>query len=162
MHHSQPCILSLSLSRNRLGFAIFRYGDLIYYGGKALRRFGTEAARRHGVKLIIKKLAERHHVTVLLLPQLNKQQQHSAELPGIYRSLDRFAKGDNLAIQHYDPVSARRIICKTKKPTKAGTAQTLAAEFPDLSRYIQGNTDWERRYYGNVFLAVAGGVAYGQ
>ncbi len=77
MHHSQPCILSLSLSRNRLGFAIFRYGTLIYYGGKSLRRYGNEAERRHGVKLIILKLVERHHVTAKLLSQLNKQQLHS-------------------------------------------------------------------------------------
>lgn len=162
MHHSQPCILSLSLSRNRLGFAIFRYGSLIYYGGKTLRRYGNEAERRHGVKLILQKLIERHQVTALLLPQLNKQQQHSVELRRIHRYLDRVVLSDNLPIQHYDPVYARSLICNTKRPTKENTAQILATHFPDLNRYAQAKTDWERRYYSNVFTAVAGGVAYGR
>ncbi len=78
------------------------------------------------------------------------------------RYLDRVALSDSLSIQHFDPVYARSLICNTKRPTKAATAQILATQFPDLNRYVQAKTDWERRYYGNVFTAVAGGVAYGR
>lgn len=149
--------LSISLSRNRLGFAVFQGKQLHFYGGKTLRQFASTTDRLNGLERILRKLMDKHGPTTLILPRLNKQQKRSTELCRMNKTIKEFAHVNGIRHAAYNPALARHFICTDQKPTKANTARNLAARHTELQRYIQSDNDWERRYYGHVFTAIAGG-----
>ena len=151
-------ILSLSFSRNRLGFAVFRRGHLDYYAGKTLSRYLTTPSRNRGLVLTVNELVKGHSINKLALPRLNKQQRHSPELRSLYRAVRRFCAKNRLIVVMQDPIQMRRKLIGDSKPSKANVQTRLVEIFPELRRYTSGGSEWERRYYGHVFTAIGSGM----
>jgi hypothetical protein len=42
----------------------------------------------------------------------------------------------------------------------ADAGRQMASRYVELTRYLHGNNDWERRYYGFVFNAIAVGEVW--
>ena len=160
MNDRTPNTLAISISRNRLGFAVFRGNQLNFYGGRTLRQFSSSPDRLDGLTRILRKLRDKHGPTTLIVPRLNKQQKRSADLRRIDKGIREFARLNVIERETFDPVLARRFICADQKPTKANAARNLAKRHTELQRYLEGGSDWERRYYGHVFTAIAGGHFY--
>lgn len=150
-------ILSVSPGRGRLGVAVFRRGRLIYYRVKSLRQYRSHIDLRNAVERILGSLFMRFGIEELRLPELNKQQRHSVELLSIDNVLVRMARRQKIAARRYDPLNVRKTICNGAKPTKANAERKLAETYPELAQYRRGDLDWERRYYGFLFNAIAGG-----
>ncbi len=158
MHLSNTSILSLSLSTNRLGFGVFRNGQLDYYGGRTLNRYRTTRDRNRGVALILDELSQAHCVGKVALPKLNKQQRHSPELRSLYIAIQRSCAKNGLPVIMQDPVQIRQQIAGADKPSKAKVLTRLIEIFPELKRYSTSGSEWERRYYGHIFTAIASGI----
>lgn len=158
MNPPNASILSLSLSRNRLGFCVFRHGDLDYYAGRTLNRYGSTRDRNRAVQLLLDELVGDHGIGRLALPNLNKQQRHSSELRSLYAGIRRFCAKNGITVEMQDPVEMRRTITGFKKPSKANVLTCLIDIFPELKRYSRGETEWERRYYGHIFTAIGSGL----
>lgn len=150
-------ILSVSPGRGRLGVAVFRRGRLIYYRVKSLRQYRSDIDLRNALENILDRLFTRFGIDELRLPELNKQQRHSAGLLSIDKVLVLTARQQKIATRRYDPLNVREMICKGTKPTKANAEQKLAEIYPELAQYRRGDLEWERRYYGFLFSAIAGG-----
>ncbi len=158
MFITQSNILSLSFSRNRLAFAVFRRGHLDYYAGKTLNRYRTNLGRNRGMVLTLDGLVKDHGISELAFPKLNKQQRHSPELRSLYRAVRRFCAKNRLTVVTQDPVQMRRKLTGDAKPSKANVLIHLIEIFPELKRYASGGSEWERRYYGHVFTAIGSGI----
>jgi hypothetical protein len=151
-------ILSLSFSRNRLSFAVFRNGALDYYAGKTLRQHRTNRDRNRALTRTVDELVDAHNITELALPGLNKQQRHSPVLLTLYRTVRTHCLKKGLTISIQDPVYFRRQICGTAKPNKANSVRKLVNIYPELERYTRGGSEWESRYYGHLFTAIGAGL----
>lgn len=158
MSKTQSNILSLSFSRNRLAFAVFRQGHLDYYAGKTLNRYRSSRERNRGMESILNGLILGHGVSKVAFPRLNKQQGHSPELRSLYRAVGQFCARNRLTVVTQDPVQMRRNLTGDAKPSKANVLTNLIELFPELKRYASGGSAWERRYYGHIFTAIGSGV----
>ncbi|MBK8464945.1 MAG: hypothetical protein IPL32_03865 [Chloracidobacterium sp.] len=153
-------ILSIAPGRGRLGVATFRDGRLIYYGVKSLRQFRSNADLLTGLEKILSNLCTYYCIRTVIMPLLNKQQRHSAALICVEKVIEQFARRQNIAIHRYDPMAIRRVFCPGIRPTKANTSDKLVEIYPELIRYRSGESDWELRYYGYLFSAIAGGKVF--
>ena len=151
----KPSTLSISPGRGRLGVAVSHPGRLVYYGVKSLRQFRSDAEIKNGLEKILVMLVTRYGISKLIIPDLNKQQRHSASVTLIDSYIEQFAVRYQLTIQRYDPLAVRRTLCDGAKPTKAATSEKLAELYPVLGRYCRGDSEWERRYYGYLFSSIA-------
>lgn len=158
MSLTNAATLSLSLGRNRLGFAVFRHGHMEYYGGKTLNRYPTALDRNRGIVVTLDRLVKDHNISKIALLKLNKQQSHSSELRSLYAAVRRFCVKNGLAVEKQDPVLTRRKLTGDADPTKENVRTRLIARFPELKRYSSGGGEWERRYYGHVFTAIGAGM----
>lgn len=150
-------ILSIALSRNRLGLAVYRDGFLEYYKGKTLRQFRGRRQRSRGFAMILRELIRRYSARELIMPQLNKQQGHSEDLKALYSLSKRIVEREGVAIRMYDPTEAKAAICEGEKATKGNVEMKLLEQYPELRRYCRAGAEWEQRYYRLVFQAIAGG-----
>ncbi len=151
-------ILSLSFSRNRLAFAVFRHGHLDYYAGKTLSRYRTNLDRNRGMILTLDGLVKNHGISEIAFPKLNKQQRHSPELRSLFTAVRQFCALNQLTVVMQDPVQMRRNLTGDAKPSKANVLTNLIELFPELKRYASGGSEWERRYYGHIFTAIGSGM----
>lgn len=160
MPRNRHSILSITPGRSRLGVAVFHNGTLIYYVGKSLRQFRSETELLHAVKKILAKLIERYAIRTVLVPELNRQQRHSDGVVLIDRLIESFVRSRGVRVNRYDPLIVRRSLCGETRPTKSNTAHSLSKRYVELKRFLIGESDWERRYYGYVFGAIAGGEVF--
>jgi len=151
-------ILSLSFSRNRLAFAVFRRGHLDYYAGKTLSRYRTNLDRNRRMVLTLDGLVKNHGISEIAFPKLNKQQRHSPELRSLFRAVRQFCAVNRLTVLMQDPVQMRRNLTGDAKPSKANVLTNLIELVPELKRYASGGSEWERRYYGHIFTAIGSGM----
>lgn len=159
MSSTHSKLLTLSLSRNRLAFAVFHRGQLDFYGGKTLRQYRSVRDRNRAFTTILTGLTLAHSISRLTLPRLNKQQRRSSDLRSLYRTAGRYCMTSQLPLQLQDPVQARRQLVGDLRPSKANARRHLIRMFPELSRYARAETEWEGRYYGHVFTAIGCGRA---
>ena len=158
-HLTHSKILSLSFSRNRLAYAVFACGRLDYYAGKTLRQYRSPRRRNRATSAILESLILQHRIDTVVMTSLNKQQRHSVPLRKIYRAVARHAIGGRLRLLALDPVNVRRRLTGAAKPTKKNVRVRLIEFFPELKRFDLTGTEWERRYYGHLFAAIACGLA---
>ncbi|MFN0278505.1 MAG: hypothetical protein ACKVRN_07880 [Pyrinomonadaceae bacterium] len=112
------------------------------------------------MKKILAKLVERYAIRTVLVPELNRQQLHSAGVVLIDMLIENFVRSRGVRVDRYDPLIVRRSLCGETKPTKSNTARSLSKRYAELARFLFGESDWERRYYGYVFGAIAGGEVF--
>jgi Holliday junction resolvasome RuvABC endonuclease subunit len=155
---TQNIILSVSPGRHRIGYAIFHDGKLLYYGGTSLGRYKTNESAENAVEKFLKRIFTRYQVNHLAIPKLIKQQELSILLVSITALIKAVARTASVSIHEYSPIYIREQFCKNEKSTKANTAKNLAARYGELNKYFNRTSEWERKYYGFVFTAVAAGA----
>lgn len=129
-----------------------------YYAGKTLSRFRTTRDRNKRMLVTLNELVRDHRINQIALLRLNKQQRHSSELCSLYATVRRFCLKNGLTVVAQDPVQVRRKLTGGAKPSKANTMSRLIEIFPELKRYANGGSEWERRYYGHLFTAIGSGL----
>jgi len=107
---------------------------------------------------MLSNLTMRHHIETIAIPAMNKQQKRSAHLRSVYRSVLRFCLKERLPCLILDPINFRRRLTGTLRPTRSNATRRLVEFYPELGRYAR-TSDWERKYYGHVFTAIACGLA---
>lgn len=155
MHPYSPVILSIAPGRNRLGIAVFRHGNLVFYGGKSLRQHRSELEVFAAVERLIEGLIGSYRVTHLAIFELNEQQRRFAHLAALAEHILAVARRSGIPVHQYNSLFVRRQFCPGERATKANTAARLIEEYLELGKYLSRVSDWERRYYGYVFEAIA-------
>ncbi len=155
MSHAPKTIIAVSPGRNRMGVAVFRDGNLLYYGGISLRKYRTKPAVLQAVDQFIDRASDTYQISHLALLELNKQQTSSPLLPEIVERLKVAASEKQIEFNQYKALFIRGKFCSGKRATKENTAQTLICHYPEMNKYFSSKTGWQRRYYDFVFDAVA-------
>lgn len=163
MEDTKPSIVIAVVPGTRtLGVAVFRGLELVYYGIKEASKHrlkhtphsrAREAVR--SIEQIIYKYHPEHFVTLSPHPF----QRLSDKLSVIIEELRRSAQHLQLRFYEYQRAELRNQLCPSARATRQAVAAHLSILYPELSRYVQRVSLWQRLYYARMFDAIAAGYA---
>jgi Holliday junction resolvasome RuvABC endonuclease subunit len=151
-------ILAVDPGRTVLGVAVFEGATLRYYGVKSLRVPGTPAEVRRAAAHLLANLIAAYRLTHMVIEQPLVVQQRAELLAHVIGALKTAARAHGLSVSEYAPLAVRRLVCAGAPPTKREVAHSLAARYPELSRYTSTPGKWAGAYYERMFGAVAVGL----
>jgi hypothetical protein len=153
-------IFSVICGRHRIGFAIFKDSRLIFYSIKSLSRFKIKKDVIKFVKSFLNRQISKYKINHLAIRNLNKSQKTSRILKYISETTKNTFETKSIKISTYDSAEIHRQLCESidERPTKEMTAEFLVSKYPELRRYHQLKNDWQKRYYANLFQAIAQGL----
>ncbi len=154
-------LLSVSAGRHRLGYAIFRSGQLYYYGLRTLKRIQTKPELKNAVDKFLAMIAERFQVRQIALRRLNKLQRRNPLLTAITDQIETYCRQNNLLLIKYEGRFINERFCNAnQRPTRERTVQALLRKYPHLETHYGGKQTWRKQYYVHLFQALAVGLVH--
>lgn len=157
MMNNQQNILGLDVGGRLIGVSVFKGEELVFYVVKKFRSGDREDSLRR-LKKIIGELVANYNISTVAIEKIVFVQQHRSFVKTVYEKASNFLKEKGVAVIEYNPKLVRQIICKVEKPTKHNTALILAQSYAELVRYFSVQKLWQKRYYAQLFDAIAVGV----
>lgn len=152
-------VLGIDPGSRQIGVAVFTSEELIFYGVKYFRaKHQTETFSK--LQKVVANLIDSYGIEIVAIERTTFPQQDTAFVKDVYKCLVRCVKKYQLELIELDPQFVRKVICGNQKPTKRNTAQTLVRTYNELEPYFDVQQIWSRRYYGQLFDAIAVGLAY--
>lgn len=157
MSKIEPNILGLDVGARQIGASVFRGGELVFYKVKSIKKT-SGAETLHRLELVLAVLIEKYRIEAVALKKPVYPQQHRSFVKPVYETAKAFIVKNNLRLFEYDPDMIYKIICRSAKPTKAVTASLLSERYAELARYFNVPKLWQKRYYAQLFDAIAAGL----
>ncbi len=151
-------VLGIDPGSRQIGFAVFRGEELVFYGVKCVRT-KQEAGTLSKLQEIVTNLTESYGIDIVAIERSTFPQQGTPTFKAVYKNIVRCIKNQKRALIELDPQLVRNSLCGNQKPTKGNTAQILVKTYRELEPYLDVQKIWSKRYYGQLFDAVAVGLA---
>lgn len=154
-------LLSVSAGRHRLGYALFRDGQLYYYGLTTLKQFHTVPELKNAVEKFLAAITRRSQTKQIAVRRLNKQQRRNILLTAINDHIETYCAQNDLPITRYEGRFINEQYCRpNQRPTRDRTIQALLRKYPYLETCYGGKQQWQRQYYAHLFQAIAVGMVF--
>lgn len=153
-----PTILAIDPGTKELGFAVLKDSRLEYYGVKTFKRRSPPHALLADIAGFIASLIVRYRPESLAIERTLLIQQSAALLTVAAEEIKFTAKQHGLVVYEYNPADIRGVIGRQDKATKRDAVQVVAKRFPELTRFLRHQTQWEALYWAHMFDAVAVGL----
>lgn len=151
-------LLAVDPGSRELGLAVFDRDELRYYAVSGLAKRKPEGEVPVEAARIICTLIREHQPFKLALVQPLVIHPAAERLAHVIRRVKRLARDEGFPLQIRSPKSIRQFICSSERATKKETVERLCAIYPELARYGEGRSQWEKLYYEPMFNAVALGL----
>jgi Holliday junction resolvasome RuvABC endonuclease subunit len=153
----QTVVLGIDTGARQIGVAVLLSGDLVFYGVKSIKRPDRDSSL---VKLrdVLEKLIETYKINTVTLEKVVFVQQHRSFVKIVYDEIRNFLKKRNIRFFEYNPKLVREIVCGHQQPSKRRAALLLVQRYPELARYFNVPRLWQKRYYAQLFDAIAVGL----
>jgi len=158
MPTDQIKILAIDPGTREIGVALLSGRELLYYGVKTIKKRGSAGEILSQVRQILSRLIADYEPRNLAIEKTFLAHKSAALLNVAADEIKAVARAQGLEIKEYAPTLVRKIICQTGKATKKEAARIIAAQYPELARYLEQRTKWETLYYANMFDAIAVGL----
>lgn len=156
-------LLSVSAGRHRLGYAIFRSGQLYYYGLRTLKRIRTKPELKNAVNKFLAMIAGRFEVRQIAMRGLNKQQRRNPFLTAITDQIETYCRQNDLLLARYEGRFINERFCNpNQRPTEERTTHALLIKYPHLEAYHGDKQSWRKQYYVHLFQALAVGLVHAE
>jgi crossover junction endodeoxyribonuclease RuvC len=152
-------ILAIDPGTRYLGLAVLDGSGLLYYAVRDFRleRLGDELIR--ATRAVLQQLMEQYRPTVLAYEKtFYVQSKNSALLQAQEAEIKRIGREAGLRLAGYSPAAVRRALCGDGRATKDDVAALIVRRFVDLERWPLPTAPARRRYWLNMFDAIAVGV----
>lgn len=136
----QRNLLCIHITRQRIGLAVFERGDLELITGNPLPRGNSLGAERAKFIRRLEDLLDRHYIGVVVIKKLTVQQRESLAVARVHKRIQTLVIRRSISLVIRDPRFDKRSFATV------GTDE-LATKYPEIRKYVRGNTSWERRYY---------------
>jgi hypothetical protein len=154
MPYSENRILALSLGTRECGLAVFAEGDLLYYATKELAR-RTKRTAEGGALHMAKEAIHKYRIGSVIVGELKSSQLHSFQLTETAARVLRALRQMPVRVCVCGRTRARSFLCPEGQATKRRAALRLAQIYPELARYVNLQSPWQRQYYDPMFDAIA-------
>jgi len=143
-----------------MGIAVLDGRQLIYHGVKTLGRHPSPYVWLGEGRRIVLRLLSDFRPSVLAVEKPFFAQDHNAALLNVLvDEMRSIAAVRGLEVRALAPSTIRKRVCGDGRADKRRVAQTVVAKYPDLKVYLGQSRRWQERYHGNMFDAVAVGLA---
>lgn len=158
MRTNQQNILGLDVGARQIGVSVLRGEELVFYSVKSFRKHDPDESLKN-LEGILDRLITEYEIESVAVEKIVFVQQHRSFVKIVYECAVNFLKGRNISLFEYNPKLVRQIVCGLEKPTKRNTALLLAQSYAELVRYFNVQKLWQKRYYAQLFDAIAVGIA---
>ncbi len=150
-------ILGLDIGARQIGVSILRGEELVFYAVKTFKsRNQSESLQK--LEAILEKLIADYEIEFVAVEKLVFIQQHRSFVKIVYQNAKNFLGRQRVTLFEYNPKTIKQTLCKAEKPTKRNAALMLAQHYAELVRYFNMPRLWQKRYYAQLFDAIAAGV----
>lgn len=147
-------ILGINIGARQIGVSVSRGGELIFYAVKSIKGGSRKETLERLEKTLIR-LIDKYCIEIVAVEEIVYQQQHGSFVKKVYDQTKNFIRKKNIRFLEYDPITIKRIVCRSEKPTKRNTALILALKYTELARYFNVPKLWQKRYFAQLFSAIA-------
>lgn len=153
-------LLSIDPGTKYLGYAAFDGARLVDYGIKTIRQGGLATILDHFEEIINRMLFEKRPVVVVYEKNQFSQATSNYRLMRVIQKIESLAKTHRTTCIGLNARTIRRVVTGNGNARKLDAAKSVMSRFPETRFYLRGRTGSQERYFGNMFDAIACGVAY--
>lgn len=157
MNQDEDKLLSVSPSAKRLGIAVFKRAELIYFAVITLKSPRTPVNIKIQVSKIIQQFIEEFCPDSLVIKTLGRHQVRSKKLHLVVNKIKRTAKTAGIPLEEIPFETVKEQLCSGKKRTNAAVFQSLSAIYPELKQFVNHPSRWQADYYEPLLSAAAVG-----
>lgn len=160
MRRRKDSLVAIDPGSQYLGYAAFEGKELVDFGVRTIRQGGPDTILEHVTEMLERMLTEKRPPVVVY------EQNQFSQATSNYRLLRVIGKIKSVSRVHrircigYNARTIRRIVTGNGNARKIDAARTIVSRFPETKHYLRGRTRTQERYFGNMFDAVAAGVAH--
>lgn len=152
-------ILAVDPGTRYLGLAVLDGSGLLHYAVRDLRFARPADELIRATRVALQQLMERYRPTVLAYEKtFYVQSKNSALLQVQEAEIKRIGREAGLKLAGYAPAAVRLVLCGNGRATKDDVAAIIVRRFVDLERWVLPAAPERRRYWLNMFDAIAVGV----
>lgn len=145
-----------------MGVAVLEQTRLIHQGVQRLGAMGPPSLRLDEVRQAVSSLIREFRPDVVAIERPFFAPDNNAALLNLIADEIRvLAMRHRIEVRSSAPSTIRKHLCGDGRATKREVALAVASRFPELRKYLRSRSSWWRRYYGNMFDAVAVGIVAG-
>src|ERR1043166_620110 len=158
---SRDRFLVITPYTKRLGIAVFRGAELVYFGVKTFQRPRTcESIRKETAEKLTEMIGE-FRPRLVILKSLTSHQAVSDKHRRVAATISHIAHTVGIGSEERSFEDAVKKIVADNEPLKIRAFEILCQLYPELARFIQFQNRSQEEYYTPMLAAITIGVAYG-
>jgi len=150
--------LAVDPGTRELGVAVLRGDEPLYYGVKSIRKGRLPHEVLGEARDIFARLLREYRPDMLAIEKTFVVQKSAALLSVVADELRGLAERTGLPVREYAPSVVRKSVCRTGRATKRDVARVIAGRYPEFRQYLERTSEWEEKYWANMFDAIAVGL----
>jgi len=162
MNTSADNLLIVTPYTKRLGMAVFKHGELIYFGVKTFRRPRTAESINDETAKKLAELLNDFNPGLLIVKSLTAHQLGSDKHKGIERTIKRALNTAGISIIESSFEEARQNLVTDGKPLKKIVFDIIRKLYPEMARFVHFQNRHQSEYYTPMLAAITIGLAYRQ
>jgi Holliday junction resolvasome RuvABC endonuclease subunit len=162
MRANQNSLLAIDPGTQFLGYAAFDSAKLVDFGVKSIRQGGLPVILEHVEDILTRMLVEKQPSVLVFERNQFSQATSNYRLIRVIQKIESLSKAHRVTSQGLNARTIRRIVTGNGNARKLDAAKSVMSRFPETRYYLRGRTGSQERYFGNMFDAIACGVAFRQ
>jgi len=151
-------ILAIDPGTKEIGVALLQDSDLLYYAVRTVRDRSTAQKILQQVATIAAESIAKYGPDCVAIEKMFVIQKSAALLSVAAEEIKSVARNCGLPVYEYAPTTVRKFICQTGAATKRDVARVVAGRYPELTKHLNTQNEWDEKYYSNIFDAIAVGL----
>lgn len=160
MRETRNSLLAIDPGTQYLGYAAFDTSKLIDFGVKSIRQGGLPIILEHVEDILTRMLVEKQPSVLVFERNQFSQATSNYRLIRVIQKIESLSKAHRVTCQGLNARTIRRIVTGNGNARKLDAAKSVMSRFPETRYYLRGRTGSQERYFGNMFDAIACGVAF--
>jgi crossover junction endodeoxyribonuclease RuvC len=158
---SLPRILAIDPGTRHIGIAVLQGSDLVYHGVLSMPyRRAPEAVRRN-TRVLLQQLLSDFRPAVLAVEENSIGSSRARSLlHAVVSETRRVGRQEKIEVVTRTASTVKKLVTGNGRASKEEVARAVARHYPELKAYLRQTAKWRARYHGNMFDAVALGLAF--
>ncbi len=160
MSRQRPRILAIDPGTRHVGIAVFHGSRLIYHGVLAMLYRRQLAAVRRNTRVLLQELLQDFRPKVLTIEENSIGGSRArSRLHAVVSETRRIGRREGVEVITKAASTVKKLVTGNGRASKEQVARAAARQYLELKAYLRQTTKWRARYHGNMFDAVAIGLA---
>ena len=160
MPETQNSLLAIDPGTKHFGYAAFGSRQLVDFGVRSIRQGGLAVILEHFDEILSRMLSEKHPAVLVYERSQFSQATSNYRLMRVIQRIEALSKAHRARCVGLNARTIRRVVTGNGNARKVDAARSVFSRFPETRYYLKGRTGSQERYFGNMFDAVACGVAF--